>query len=146
MLVRASLREKRRVSLRLQAGVNTPDWIVLSWLKDNPILDASDTVKSLVRSVYGPAAYRAIGELSADQLRDMALTAMGELRFLIYKIGLEFAPDTCFSLPLLPGAEQPSVGINNSNKTPSFNSEKPLAEPEKEELFGSYSTEGINPF
>lgn len=139
---------RRQVSFRLQAAAHTPDGMVLNWLDNHPVLDSKFAVKRLIRAVYGPAAHRAAGA-TAEQLREMSLTAIRELQFLIFQISQEFAPDAVVAFPTARAntGAAPELQVASSEAHAAASSESsPSTQPQTDELFGDYSAKGLNLF
>ncbi|MGF1513967.1 MAG: hypothetical protein ACFB5Z_09780 [Elainellaceae cyanobacterium] len=76
--------KRERVSLRIDAELNSPDGKLVSYLKEDPILPPREAALRAVKAFYMPWVLE--DELDPSQLQNLAATAIEELQFRIFQI------------------------------------------------------------
>lgn len=114
-------RPSKQVVIRLQATAHTPDGIILEWLINHSILNGKAELKRLARIVYGAEVYSA-RDGKPEEIRQMAITSMGELLFFAYQMGQKYVPDMVLAFSLSPKIQgevrsgyQPTLDRTNPN-------------------------------
>lgn len=88
--LRRKSRKRKRVEVRLQPVLSTPEGITLNYLLNNPVLNHREAVMRAVRAFYTPYAYRLQG-LSQQELAEMLRQAIAELEFRKFQLCQDFA-------------------------------------------------------
>lgn len=87
---RKKSRKLKRVEVRLQPVLSTPEGVTLSYLLNNPVLNQQEAVMRAVRAFYTPYAYRSKG-LSQQELAELFRRAIAELEFWKFQLCQDFA-------------------------------------------------------
>ncbi|MEM9246421.1 MAG: hypothetical protein AAGA67_11865 [Cyanobacteria bacterium P01_F01_bin.153] len=80
--------KRERVSVRIEAEVNSLEGKMLHFLKDDPIIPPREAMLRATKAFYMPWALE--GEIQDAELRSLARTALEELQFRIFQIQQRF--------------------------------------------------------
>lgn len=105
---RRKSRKRKRVEVRLQPVLSTPEGITLNYLLNNPVLNPREAVMRAVRAFYIPYAYRSEG-LSQQELAEMLRQAISELEFRKFQLCQDFG----FAVPSDLGYSVPYMASNS---------------------------------
>lgn len=115
--------KRERVSLRIEAEVDSFEGALFSYLKSDPIVPSREAVMRALKAFYMPWAMEQ--QMSDTELKNLARTAVEELQFRIFQIQQRYllgdSPGYVF-----PHAKNASVSVSNSVVPTPSNSQPPM--------------------
>ena len=108
--------KRERISVRLEAEVDSLEGRLLSYLKSDPILPPRDALLRALRAFYMPWAMEK--QLGEAELHNLARTAVEELQFRIFQIQQRYLL-TDSPAYIIPSARRSAVAPVNNSAIPS---------------------------